>query len=392
LAIIFLPLGIPGRSAHADPLVPSNLNLNFLIVENGEPYLPMVKLTYLRTSDSTDHIYYSFYCAQNCYQVISGIFTGKFLGESYSLLVEFDGGKSFTLTNFNIYYTPRYDVPTNPTAYRVAVDIGWQSCMFTPKDDDKAFRIDGCSRELRNASDRATATAASALTTTAIPHATATAQAHTTETAAFPATSTAKRRATATAKAQGMETAAELTNEKALVTTPTPSITSTIQPVLVTTTNQAPSFTAIPGVQPTGTIAPPEERSTIGALWEDILPFLSSQYFVAIVMALLVESAVAFFLIRSIFKVADISSRRILLSCLFINIVTIPWAWIFMGFLQRITTLNYFVGILITETFVVIVESFWYRIVLPIRFRRALLLSFCANLASYLGGVILFGL
>ncbi|MBN1440048.1 MAG: hypothetical protein JW929_11620 [Anaerolineales bacterium] len=37
------------------------------------------------------------------------------------------------------------------------------------------------------------------------------------------------------------------------------------------------------------------------------------------------------------------------------------------------------------------VEALWCRIVLPLRFRQALLLSFTANLASYLGGVILFG-
>jgi hypothetical protein len=162
--------------------------------------------------------------------------------------------------------------------------------------------------------------------------------------------------------------------------------------MLGTAANQALALAALPGVQQTGTIAPPEERSNIGAPWGNILPFLSSEYFIAIVMAVLVESAVAFLLIRIIFKMAGVSPWRIFLSCLIINFATIPCAWRIMGLLVRVFPIEYyFIDVVITETLVVIVEALWYRIVLPIRFRQALLLSFCANSASYFAGVILFG-
>jgi hypothetical protein len=382
--IALIGMCIPDASTHADPLVPSDIILAFHIVDNGKPYLPTVNVSYMGIRGSTHHVHYFFSCAQNCYQFISSIWTGVEVG-TYSLLVEVDGGKSFTISNFNIYYTPRYDVQTNPTVYRVAVDVGQQSCLYIPNSRDNNFRIDGCSRKQPDGNDRATESADS------IAIATAEAQRRETD-EAFYRTDTILYLATASAEVQGTKTAAERTYEKALTTTPTPSITVTFQPLLVTAANQALSLAVLPSVQPTGTIAPPVERSVIGVLRVNIFPFLSSEYIVAIVMAVLVESAVAFLLIRIIFKLAELSSWRIFFSCLLINFATIPCAWRIMGLILRVFPIEYFfIDVVLTETLVIIVEALWYRIVLPIRFRQALLLSFCANSASYFGGVILFG-
>jgi hypothetical protein len=398
--ILFALIGvcIPDASAHADPLVPSDFILAFHIVENRNGYSPTVNLNYMRLNKVSGTIYpiHSFPCSRDCDYRFDSIH----LESNYYLLVELEGGGNFTLWNFNIHYSPTYHDSdiffVNPTKYHVTIDVGQQSCAYIPNDSDKNFQIDGCSRKQSDDNDRATETADSMTIPSAIAQYTETVEAfYRTDTVIYLATASAVARntetalvlTTASAEAQGTETAAELTNEKALTTTPTPSITSTIQPMLATAANQALSLAALPGVQPTGTIAPPEERSTIGAPWGNILPFLSSEYFVAIVMAVLVESAVVFLLMRIIIKMAEVSSWRIFLACLLINFATIPSAWRIMGLLLRVFSIEYyFIDVVITETLVVIIEALWYRIVLPIRFRQALLLSFCANSASYFGG------
>jgi hypothetical protein len=109
------------------------------------------------------------------------------------------------------------------------------------------------------------------------------------------------------------------------------------------------------------------------------------------IMTVGVECAVALLLHRFLFNLRRTRLRKILFSVAIIHLVTLPMAWLTMIVIGRFVSANYVFAVSIAELLVVAVEALFYRKILPLKTAQAVLLSAAANIASYLCGVILFG-
>jgi hypothetical protein len=114
-------------------------------------------------------------------------------------------------------------------------------------------------------------------------------------------------------------------------------------------------------------------------------------YLLAWIMTVGIEWIVALMLVRSIFKIPQLSFPKTFLSVAAANLITLPMAWLTMIALGRFVTANYIVDISIAEFLAVVVEAVLYRKFLALKTGHAILLSIAANSASYLIGAILFG-
>ncbi len=99
-----------------------------------------------------------------------------------------------------------------------------------------------------------------------------------------------------------------------------------------------------------------------------------------------VETAVLFFLLIFVFKRKDISPKQILAAGIFGSFATIPYVWFVFPYL---TTWSRNTSLYFSEPFVFIVEAIFYKIFLKTNYKTALILSFVANLASYMLGPFL---
>jgi hypothetical protein len=110
-----------------------------------------------------------------------------------------------------------------------------------------------------------------------------------------------------------------------------------------------------------------------------IVPGLSLPVTVAIIATIIVESIVYIVAIRQEFW-------KVLWYCLLINLFTVPLANLFYGVYYGISNYSF----LIIEFFVFLVEFVLLMLLFKIKWWKALIISFAANLASMTFGVILF--
>ena len=107
-------------------------------------------------------------------------------------------------------------------------------------------------------------------------------------------------------------------------------------------------------------------------------------FLMALCLTLIIEVPVLFLLTRFVFKNKKLSVRKIIISGLIASTLTLPYLWFV---LPPYFPSNYYV--FIGETLVVIFDTLIYMQVLEFKFRKAIIVSFVCNLASYLIGLYL---
>ncbi|MBX4190060.1 hypothetical protein KW791_02075 [Candidatus Parcubacteria bacterium] len=85
-----------------------------------------------------------------------------------------------------------------------------------------------------------------------------------------------------------------------------------------------------------------------------------------------------------IFKIYRLKLKNIIATSIVVNVLTLPYVWFVFPFLTSRTS-----ALVIAEIFAWVVEAILYKIFLKLSFKQALIVSFVANLASYLLGLAL---
>lgn len=107
------------------------------------------------------------------------------------------------------------------------------------------------------------------------------------------------------------------------------------------------------------------------------------------IFTLLVEIPVLILAVRYRFKVSDekLSSIRLIMGGVFASTITIPWVWfIFPVFFYNSMT----IAIIIGEAAAFAVETVFYMFAFSFSLRQSVIVSFIANVASFLLGWVAF--
>lgn len=103
----------------------------------------------------------------------------------------------------------------------------------------------------------------------------------------------------------------------------------------------------------------------------------------ALALTILVESAVAIFVIFYFFKIKNIPLLKIMLAVIVASGLTMPYVWfIFPAYFVWVPS------VLIGEAFAILVETPIYSKLLDIKLNKAALLSLAANIASFIFGIL----
>lgn len=107
------------------------------------------------------------------------------------------------------------------------------------------------------------------------------------------------------------------------------------------------------------------------------------RFLVSLIFTTAVETFVLFLLTRKAFKLGeeDISSSKLIFAGWFASFATIPYVWYVF---PVIFYSSYSLAIFIGEIFAFFVESFFYTVFLKVGIRKAVIISFLANITSFL--------
>jgi hypothetical protein len=100
-------------------------------------------------------------------------------------------------------------------------------------------------------------------------------------------------------------------------------------------------------------------------------------------LTLVIEVPIVFFLVRYLYKKSK--NWDIVLVGIIASTLTLPYLWFILPFYVS----DRMIYILLGESIIVLIEAFMYHRLLKIKFTQALLVSFIANLASTLFGLLL---
>lgn len=105
-------------------------------------------------------------------------------------------------------------------------------------------------------------------------------------------------------------------------------------------------------------------------------------FLISLLVTLLIEIPIVFFFVYSIYKRKE--KFDIIFSGILASVLTLPYFWFILPYYisDRITY------IVLGELVVIIIEAFIYFRLLKLKLRQAILISFLANLASTLIGLV----
>jgi hypothetical protein len=109
---------------------------------------------------------------------------------------------------------------------------------------------------------------------------------------------------------------------------------------------------------------------------------IEEKFIISLILTLLIEIPLLFVLVVFFYKVKEISFVRIFFSGIIASTLTLPYFWFILP-----PFINGRYYLITGEGLVVLIESFIYMLVLPIRINRALLISFVLNLTSWILGM-----
>lgn len=111
-------------------------------------------------------------------------------------------------------------------------------------------------------------------------------------------------------------------------------------------------------------------------------------FLIALVLTVVVETIILFFLIRKIFKInfKRINNKILLFAGICASVLTIPYVWYVVPVLIWWSVP---LAIFTAEIFVLVFEALFYKVFLNLDYKKSFLISFVCNLASYLIGLIL---
>lgn len=110
----------------------------------------------------------------------------------------------------------------------------------------------------------------------------------------------------------------------------------------------------------------------------------------AFLVSISIEAVVAYIFSYIINKEKKSRHFRCALTAIFSTAVTHPFAWCFNAYI--FITIPFVYRAFIIETFVIITESFTYRLVTDLGWWRSLLLSIVANVFSFGLGLVIYAL
>jgi len=111
-----------------------------------------------------------------------------------------------------------------------------------------------------------------------------------------------------------------------------------------------------------------------------IIDFLKALFF-----TILIETLVLFFFFKILFKKQAITDKSLLVTGILASTVTLPYLW----FILPVFIQSFFWYVLAGELSVVLLESLIIAYILKPGYRRALIISACCNLCSFLAGLLL---
>jgi len=111
------------------------------------------------------------------------------------------------------------------------------------------------------------------------------------------------------------------------------------------------------------------------------------RFLAALVFTIATETSVLFFLVLKVFRLRDIRNFQLGYAGLMANSSSLPYLWFVLPGLCESYTVFSVVG----EVVVTAWEAWFYYMFLRIPFKNAATLSFLANLASFLFGLLIFG-
>ena len=350
LAAALFILFLPDRCARADPEPVPDMLMELHITEFGEPFHSRVELSFRRTWGT--EVMLSISCWARCIQKMPSWIIVNFPND---VTVEPVGRDSFILESFYIHYNPYHTyINYDELIYKATIDIGTQTCQYTPNEVDVSYSIDGCTPSEReeNASPDRTIVFTPVVTITE------------------PVTPT--------------------------INTP-PSPTIGIQPTLTGNISQTPtvsvSATPSPGEFLTATPSPGETPTAAPGGQEPSpyysIPEIVFRYLLLLSFTICLEGMVVYPAVRFILNITRFPFREILLFTAGINALTLPVLQVLMATLVNIASLPASTILLLLELLIVIVEAIWYNWSASLRMRDALLISLCANALSFLAGVLI---
>lgn len=115
-------------------------------------------------------------------------------------------------------------------------------------------------------------------------------------------------------------------------------------------------------------------------------------FFAGLIFTVTLETIVLVFLVRKTFSIGveTIPSVRLIASGWFASFSTIPYVWYVFTFLMLGQPRPLVIAV--SELFALFVETIFYAIFLPIGIRKAFIISFAANVVSFLLGLLLQGM
>ncbi len=109
-----------------------------------------------------------------------------------------------------------------------------------------------------------------------------------------------------------------------------------------------------------------------------------TRFLVSLLLTVVIEIPILLISLKWLFKEKKNSIGYIILAGFLASALTLPYLWFV---LPPFIKLNYY--IYVGEILVFLIESLIYYKILSIKFSRALIISFVANLVSFLAGLIL---
>lgn len=102
----------------------------------------------------------------------------------------------------------------------------------------------------------------------------------------------------------------------------------------------------------------------------------------ALFLTLITEVPVVFIAVRYLYKIKD--NFNIIFAGIISSILTLPYFWFILPYFIS----NRMLYIILGESSIVLIEAFIYYKILKLKFSQALIISFIANLASVLIGLL----
>jgi hypothetical protein len=110
-----------------------------------------------------------------------------------------------------------------------------------------------------------------------------------------------------------------------------------------------------------------------------------TKFLVALLLDVIVEAAVLLLVLRKGLATSGLPAWRILYGASLVNLSSLPYLWFVLPVFVR----NYGLFSVTGETAVFAWEALFYRVFFVTSLKQSALLSFLANLASFLSGLIL---